>query len=290
MTPSNPSNNNAFIYRILDALGIAHQVVPVDHTHSKSDVEGLESSLDTLAREIYKISGNQTAIVRCKESSGNVQILLSISDYEQLEAERKAIITWQNMPNLQRALLDPDSVPTANSHNIVTSGGVKTALDAKQDTLTFDTTPTANSTNPVTSGGVKTALDGKANSSHSHTVSQITDFNSAVATKVNAGVSEAIRGVAIKDVEVDANTTYDLDDHMADMNGRQALILLTNADPQEDSIYKYIISGTGIDISFDDSNRKLENGVTYLISIIYMKNETTYHNGWYFVSVLSTFS
>lgn len=33
---------------------------------------------------------------------------------------------------------------------------------AKQDTLTFDSTPTASSTNPVTSGGVKTAVDAKA--------------------------------------------------------------------------------------------------------------------------------
>lgn len=36
----------------------------------------------------------------------------------------------------------------------------------KQDTLTFDTTPTASSTNPVTSGGVKTALDAKTNLSN----------------------------------------------------------------------------------------------------------------------------
>ena len=41
---------------------------------------------------------------------------------------------------------------------------LQSALDAKQNTLTFDTTPTAASTNPVTSGGIKTALDAKANS------------------------------------------------------------------------------------------------------------------------------
>jgi len=34
----------------------------------------------------------------------------------------------------------------------------------KQDTLTFDLTPTSNSNNPVTSGGIKSALDGKQNS------------------------------------------------------------------------------------------------------------------------------
>lgn len=36
---------------------------------------------------------------------------------------------------------------------------INTALDNKQDTLTFDSTPTANSTNPVTSGGIKTYID-----------------------------------------------------------------------------------------------------------------------------------
>ena len=53
-----------------------------------------------------------------------------------------------------------DSTPTASSNNPVTSGGVKAALDAKQNTLTFDNTPTAGSTNPVTSGGIKTYVDG----------------------------------------------------------------------------------------------------------------------------------
>lgn len=36
-------------------------------------------------------------------------------------------------------------------------------ISQKQDALTFDSTPTANSTNPVTSGGIKTALDAKQN-------------------------------------------------------------------------------------------------------------------------------
>lgn len=38
---------------------------------------------------------------------------------------------------------------------------LKTALDAKQNTLTFDATPTANSNNPVASNGVKTYADNK---------------------------------------------------------------------------------------------------------------------------------
>ena len=52
-----------------------------------------------------------------------------------------------------------DSAPTASSANPVSSGGVYTALAGKQNALTFDDAPTANSSNPVKSGGVKTAID-----------------------------------------------------------------------------------------------------------------------------------
>ena len=56
-----------------------------------------------------------------------------------------------------------DTAPTADSANPVTSGGIKTALDGKQNTLTIDPNPTQSSANPVQSGGVYTALGNKAN-------------------------------------------------------------------------------------------------------------------------------
>ena len=46
----------------------------------------------------------------------------------------EAIIDANNIINLQRALLDPDTTPTANSNKLVTSGGVKAALGGKADT------------------------------------------------------------------------------------------------------------------------------------------------------------
>ena len=51
-----------------------------------------------------------------------------------------------------------DNTPTENSNNPVKSGGVYSALAGKQDTLTFDNTPTEDSNNPVKSGGVYSAL------------------------------------------------------------------------------------------------------------------------------------
>ncbi len=101
-----------------------------------------------------------------------------------------AISALEESVDAKQASLTFDNAPTAYSANPVTSGGIKTALDGKQDalttvqlaavnsgvtsdivsavsnkqdTLTFDSTPTQSSTNPVTSGGIKTALDGKQN-------------------------------------------------------------------------------------------------------------------------------
>lgn len=40
---------------------------------------------------------------------------------------------------------------------------IDTAVSGKQDALVFDSTPASGSTNPVTSGGIYTALQGKQN-------------------------------------------------------------------------------------------------------------------------------
>ena len=57
---------------------------------------------------------------------------------------------------------------TGHTHDdrYYTESEIDTKLAAKQNSLTFDSTPTASSSNPVTSGGVKTALDAKANLSN----------------------------------------------------------------------------------------------------------------------------
>ena len=63
--------------------------------------------------------------------------------------------------NGKQDTLEFDNTPTANSSNLVRSGGIKSALDGKQDTITPDTVPTASSSNLVTSGGVKSYVDNK---------------------------------------------------------------------------------------------------------------------------------
>jgi len=45
MTPSNNSNGNDPVYTIEDTNNVKRQVVPVAHTHSQSEVEGLSTAL-----------------------------------------------------------------------------------------------------------------------------------------------------------------------------------------------------------------------------------------------------
>lgn len=48
MQPSNPSNGNPNIIDIMDSNGVKHQVAPVNHTHSQSEVSGLQQALSVL--------------------------------------------------------------------------------------------------------------------------------------------------------------------------------------------------------------------------------------------------
>lgn len=96
MTPSNPSNQNPFILCIMDALGIPHQVAPLEHTHSYAEVPGLADEISELWAGLNE-KANQEDMT------------------EALEGKQDALTF--------------DTTPTANSTNPVTSGGVKAAID-----------------------------------------------------------------------------------------------------------------------------------------------------------------
>ena len=135
MIPSNPSNQNPFILCIMDALGIPHQVAPLEHTHSYAEVPGLADEISELWAGVNEkadqeettevLAGKANAIPAGSPSGG---IVVAVTSGEIARSDK-------TIPDLLNAIA------------------------AKQDALTFDTTPTANSTNPVTSGGVKAAID-----------------------------------------------------------------------------------------------------------------------------------
>ena len=74
--------------------------------------------------------------------------------------------------NLTKANIGLGNVDNTSDANKPVSTATQTALNGKQDTLTFDDSPTASSTNPVKSGGVYSALAGKISTPSGGTAGQ----------------------------------------------------------------------------------------------------------------------
>ena len=104
------------------------------------------------------------------ELIGNTQIDLSVYvTFTDLEALLDDYVLAADLTTtLADYALAVDLTTVANAVTTILNGtdidnfaDVETALDGKQDTLTFDNVPTENSTNPVKSGGIYSALAGK---------------------------------------------------------------------------------------------------------------------------------
>ena len=111
MTPTNPDNSQPLVYRILDSLGVAHLVAPVNHTHSQSEVDGLTAALAAKADKVSGATNNNFASL---DGNGNLK-----------DSGKKASDFMPTMP--------VDDVPHEDSDDLVTSGGVYMALELKAD-------------------------------------------------------------------------------------------------------------------------------------------------------------
>ena len=117
-----------------EALAGKQNVLSFDSTPTAGSTNpvtsgGVKAALD--AKRQIRQDDSETldhAIVAATASDGDVYILLSVREGDNTKYVH---ISPDNMDNLIRALLDPDTAPTANSNNLVTSGGVKAALDGK---------------------------------------------------------------------------------------------------------------------------------------------------------------
>ena len=125
MTPSNPSNSQPLIYRIMDALGVSHLVACINHTHEQSEVDGLTTALANKADKNHNhdfisqhVTGQYESSVTTSE--GTVHVEMDITG----EGGGEFDITPSNIGNVIRALQDPDSAPTKNSDKLITSSGV----------------------------------------------------------------------------------------------------------------------------------------------------------------------
>ena len=124
--------------------------------------KALSSDISLTASDVGALATGGTAAKATADASGNN----IVNTYATKTELTNGLAGKQNN-------LTFDSAPTSGSSNPVTSGGVYSAINTvntsisslqslvanKQDKLTFDTTPTSGSSNPITSGGVYTAIN-----------------------------------------------------------------------------------------------------------------------------------
>jgi len=146
-----------------------------------------------------------------------------------------------NMTKIDAALNTINTATSGKQATITANGILKGNGSGTITEATVDSSPTNNSSNLVTSGGVYTALSGKAASSHNHAASNITsgtlsvsrggtgkssvtsgnylvgNGTSALSEKTPSQVRTDIGAVQV--VEYSTNVIFDKDDWVTDSNG-----------------------------------------------------------------------
>lgn len=119
---------------------------------------GAQTILYSISRNGVDGSGSVASVNGFSpDGNGNVEVPLDTIPTAQSDLGITSDAVYTALQGKQDTL-SFDQLPASASTNPVTSGGIYSALSYKQDTLTWDNTPTQNSTNPVTSGGIYSAI------------------------------------------------------------------------------------------------------------------------------------
>lgn len=153
MVPNN-SAKTPLIQRIFDSFGSDHTVTPTPHYHSQDEVNGLESALAGKA----SASDMTTALAAKADKVANA----TNNNFAALDGNGNLKDSGKKATDFANSI--PSGSPSGAIVIVSNSGQIgrsdKTLSDLMPAT-TIDTTPTADSDHLVTSGGVKAALDGK---------------------------------------------------------------------------------------------------------------------------------
>lgn len=115
-----------------------------------------------LAGKVDKVTGKQLSTedytTAEKTKLGGIEAGAQVNTITGVKGDAESSYRTGNV-NITKANVGLGNVDNTSDANKPVSTAVQTALNGKQNTLTFDNSPTAGSSNPVKSSGVKTALD-----------------------------------------------------------------------------------------------------------------------------------
>ena len=131
-TPTASSTNPVTSGGVKAALDGKQNTLTFDTTPTASSTNpvtsgGVKAALDGKADQVHMHSaiGDEGSSITVGEGEINIELSDPVT-----HSGGELNITISKLPNLQRAINNPDSTPTANSNNLVTSGGVKDAIDS----------------------------------------------------------------------------------------------------------------------------------------------------------------
>lgn len=122
ITPTTISN--ALNALLNEAVLQSEQADALEQKANAADVEAA-LALKADSEHTHSAIGDEDSSVTVGEGEINIELSDPVT-----HSGGELNITVSKLPNLQRAINNPDSTPTANSNNLVTSGGVKAAIDA----------------------------------------------------------------------------------------------------------------------------------------------------------------
>lgn len=215
-------------------------------------VNGAPAALDTLKELADALGDNDDAVAALTNQLANKVDKetgkgLSTNDYTTAEKTKLAGIAAgaevNVQPNWTQTNTSADdyiknkptvdgTITNSQQANPVQGGAIYTALEGKEDVLTWDSAPTSSSTNPVTSGGVYTALLGKQDT--------IIDLSTI---RTNSG-----KGVADISSQEDGTVGIELangDTYTLDLNHEHTQYLAI------EDIDDYVTAGTNVTITKD---------------------------------------
>jgi len=140
MTPSNNPNGQPLIYRIADKLGVFHLVAPVDHQHSQAEVAGLESALAGKANTSDMTTALATKANAVPAGSPTGGIVIANTEGK-LSRSNKTVTDLLNAIDGKMDAMTIDTAPTADSTNLVESGGVDAAIKDAINVIFGDSLP-----------------------------------------------------------------------------------------------------------------------------------------------------
>jgi len=130
---------------------------------------------------------------------------------------------------------------------------INTALNNKQDALTFDTTPTTSSTNPVTSGGIKTYVDNNSPLKVTITYNQVAGAEAYLSDKKYSVIKTAITNGRVvklyynnKEFDLKAIDSTEVTFERNENDNTYTSIKITNVNHVQVTTGTTLVSGTNI--------------------------------------------